>query len=181
MTHKHSKQREAIYDYLHGRTDHPTADAVYNGVRQVFPNISLGTVYRNLLLLRDIGKIQAVDVGDGTLHFDADLSEHSHFICKGCGCVQDIWMKPDEEIRRQASLHFSGQITGYTAYFYGLCSDCLISEEKSASKQAAEAKETVTKETTKEAIANVTVTKETTKEAKGTVTKGITVKETTNS
>ncbi len=132
MVHKHSKQREAIYEYLHGRTDHPTADAVYTGVRQVLPNISLGTVYRNLLLLRDTGRIQAVDVGDGTLHFDADLSQHSHFICKRCGCVQDIWIEPDEKLRRQAAAHFSGQITGYTAYFYGLCSDCLVKEQTSA-------------------------------------------------
>ncbi len=155
MIRKHSKQREAIYEYLHGRTDHPTADAVYAGVRQVFPNISLGTVYRNLILLRDIGSIQAVDVGDGTLHFDADISEHSHFICKGCGCVQDIWMKPDEEIRRKAAAHFSGQITGYNTYFYGLCSDCLAgeqSEQASASKGAGETMVTSPNDLKKETI-----------------------------
>ncbi len=141
MTRKHSRQREAIYEYLHGRTDHPTADAVYTGVRQILPNISLGTVYRNLILLRDIGMVQAVDVGDGTLHFDADLSEHSHFICRGCGCVQDIWMKPDEEIRRKAAAQFSGQINGCNAYFYGLCSDCLLKAQTSAPEQPKEAKE----------------------------------------
>ena len=45
---KYSRQREAIKNYLQGREDHPSADMVYDGIRGEFPNISLGTVYRNL-------------------------------------------------------------------------------------------------------------------------------------
>ncbi|MDO4285129.1 MAG: transcriptional repressor [Eubacteriales bacterium] len=134
MILKYSRQREAIYQYLQSRHDHPTADAVYDGVRQTFPNISLGTVYRNLILLRDIGKIRSVDVGDGVIHFDPDLSEHNHFVCRECGCVQDIKMKSIDRIKEIAGEHFDGRITGYTTYFYGICSDCLQKQNEALGK-----------------------------------------------
>ena len=57
MALKHSKQRDLIKSFLMTRKDHPTADVVYMNVRQQQPNISLGTVYRNLTLLADLGEI----------------------------------------------------------------------------------------------------------------------------
>ena len=68
MALKRSKQRDMIKDFLMGRNDHPTADVVYMNVRQQNPNISLGTVYRNLTLLADIGEIQRLRLGDGVSH-----------------------------------------------------------------------------------------------------------------
>lgn len=68
MTLKYSRQREAIKDFLMTRNDHPTADVVYSNVRTEFPNISLGTVYRNLTLLADLGEIARLRVGDGVDH-----------------------------------------------------------------------------------------------------------------
>ena len=78
MILKHSKQRDAIKNFLMTRKDHPTADVVYTKVREEFPNISLGTVYRNLTLLSEIGEITRIRVGDGIDHFDADISLHYH-------------------------------------------------------------------------------------------------------
>ena len=54
---KHSKQRDAILTYLHSTKSHPTAETVYENVRESIPNISLGTVYRNLALLEELGEI----------------------------------------------------------------------------------------------------------------------------
>ena len=82
MQLKHSKQRDSILEFLAARKDHPTADVVYMNVREQLPNISLGTVYRNLTLLSDLGEILRLRVGDGTDHFDADTSPHNHFVCK---------------------------------------------------------------------------------------------------
>ena len=134
MALKYSKQREAIYSYLQDRHDHPTADAVYKGVRKSFPNISLGTVYRNLILLRDIGRIRSVDVGDGLIHFDPDISEHNHFICQECGAVRDLHMKSIARIQEIAGENFAGRITGYAAYFYGICPDCLQKRQEALGK-----------------------------------------------
>lgn len=71
-TLKYSKQREMIKEFLMTRKDHPTADIVYMNVRQENPNISLGTVYRNLTLLADIGEIIRLRVGDGDYFAPAD-------------------------------------------------------------------------------------------------------------
>ena len=89
---KYSRQREAIKEFLATRKDHPTADVVYQNIREIYPHISLGTVYRNLTLLSDIGEILRLHLSDGVDHFDADTSLHYHFICKDCGSVIDLEM-----------------------------------------------------------------------------------------
>ena len=124
MTLKHSKQRDMIKDFLMSRKDHPTADVVYMNVRQQNPNISLGTVYRNLTLLADIGEIQRLRLGDGVDHFDADTRPHYHFVCSHCGNVIDLKMDSIDDIKDIANREFDGNITGHVTYFYGSCSQC---------------------------------------------------------
>ncbi len=130
MALKHSRQRDAVYNFLKDRKDHPTADTIYAGVRDEYPNISLGTVYRNLMVLRDTGKIRTVDVGDGVIHFDADTSEHNHFICTRCGRVEDLEMESIDRVKEIAATNFAGKITGYSAYFYGICESCLTEQKE---------------------------------------------------
>ena len=124
MNLKHSKQRDSIKEFLIGRKDHPTADMVYMGVRQSFPNISLGTVYRNLTLLADIGEIARIRVGDGVDHFDADTSPHYHFICNECGSVLDLEMENMDAPLKIVDRNFGGLIEGHVTYFYGKCETC---------------------------------------------------------
>ena len=78
---KHSRQRESIRNFLMQRCDHPTAETVYLGIKEDFPNISLGTVYRNLSLLAELGEILKISVGNGPDRFDANLKPHYHFFC----------------------------------------------------------------------------------------------------
>lgn len=125
MVRKHSKQRDVIKEFLMSRKDHPTADIVYMNVRQQFPNISLGTVYRNLTLLSDIGEIQRLRLGDGVDHFDADISQHYHFICNDCGSVIDLEMDSIEDINEVAARSFGGHIAGHITHFYGSCVSCM--------------------------------------------------------
>ncbi|MDE6604191.1 MAG: transcriptional repressor [Lachnospiraceae bacterium] len=125
MAVKYSRQRQVIYNFLMSRKDHPTADVVYQNVRQEYPNISLGTVYRNLTLLTNRGEIQRLQVGDGVDRFDADTSRHCHFICSGCGCVTDLPLDCMEDMLADARKKFDGRIDRQSTYFYGLCRDCL--------------------------------------------------------
>ena len=76
---KYSRQRESIIQYLSATHSHPTADMVYMHVKEEFPNISLGTVYRNLNLLVETGEICKIHCGDGADHFDGNTSDHYHF------------------------------------------------------------------------------------------------------
>ena len=121
MALKYSRQREMIKDFLCTRKDHPTADVVYTNVRQQYPNISLGTVYRNLTLLSDMGEIQRLHLGDGVDHFDADTSPHNHFVCKQSGCVQDLDMESIDHIAETAGKNFAWKINGHITRFYGFC------------------------------------------------------------
>ena len=125
MSLKHSKQRDSIKAFLSTRKDHPTADVVYRNVRESFPNISLGTVYRNLTLLADIGEIARIRVGDSVDHFDYDTSPHYHFIRSECGCVIDLNMPMTEHLSQAAQENFKGEIEGQVTYFYGRCNNCL--------------------------------------------------------
>lgn len=124
---KFSKQRESIKEFLMTRKDHPTADIIYRNVRSRNPNISLGTVYRNLALLAGDGEINRLNLGDGTDHFDADTSPHYHFVCTECGSIIDLKMDSIESITSAAAAHFEGQIIGHRTYFYGLCGKCASS------------------------------------------------------
>lgn len=124
MNLKHSRQRDSILEFLASRKDHPTADTVYMNVRRSFPNISLGTVYRNLTLLADIGEISRIRLGDGVDHFDYNTSPHYHFICSECGKVFDLDMKVTETLTQTAQENFEGKIEGHVTYFYGRCNNC---------------------------------------------------------
>ncbi len=121
---KYSRQRESIKSFLLSRYDHPTADTIYMNVRKEFPNISLGTVYRNLALLTDMGEIIKITT-EGADRFDAHVEPHSHFICRECHAVLDIHMKNEDFINTEAQKEFSGQIEGHTVRYFGLCKDCL--------------------------------------------------------
>ena len=121
---KRSKQRDAIINYLHSTKSHPTAEVVYNTIREDFPNISLGTVYRNLNQLSECGTIQKLDMGDGQVHFDGEIKPHNHFICKGCNKVLDLTMPPIDHVNVLASSEFDGEIEGNVIYFFGKCAEC---------------------------------------------------------
>lgn len=126
-TLKRSRQREAIVLFLKNRKDHPTADIVYQEIRHDIPNISLGTVYRNLSLLADRGDILRLSCDGKVDRFDADITPHYHFICKDCGCVKDIMLPYNHTIDKLANNAFDGTITSHTLLFEGSCKDCSLS------------------------------------------------------
>ena len=114
-TVKYSRQREAIKNFLMSRKDHPTAEVVYEHVLKAFPNISLGTVYRNLSFLVDNGQAVKVPCEDGSVHFDGNVMPHYHFQCTECGAVID--------------LDFDGS-EGNVTFFYGKCPSCAHKNEQ---------------------------------------------------
>lgn len=123
---RHSRQRDAIAANLRHRKDHPTADMVYTDIRKQFPNISRGTVYRNLSLLVDLGEVKKIAAGTGAEHYDGDVRPHNHFICRCCGKVSDMNDFIDSSrIREMAQGPFGGQIEECNVLFYGICSECL--------------------------------------------------------
>lgn len=135
MQLKRSRQRESIKNFLMTRKDHPTAEVVYTNVKKEYPNISLGTVYRNLALLTELGEIMKISTEDGPDRFDGNPLPHYHFICRKCDCVIDLDMESVELMNQKARENFSGVIEGHKAYFYGVCAECVASENQSKSQE----------------------------------------------
>ena len=118
---RYSRQRELITDIIKGRYDHPTADMIYSSARELEPNISLGTVYRNLKLLSDENVIITLETADKRLHYDGDVSRHSHFICSKCGKIIDLF-KPAKTPTELSELGF--KVESEKCVYYGRCADC---------------------------------------------------------
>ena len=121
---KHSKQRDAILEVLHSTKAHPTADAIYEEVRKKIPNISLGTVYRNLAKLSEDNTIIKVNAGTGVEHFDGTPTPHYHVVCTECGAIDDIDAAPLEEVNLWAAKKFKGEIYKHSTIFFGKCERC---------------------------------------------------------
>ena len=126
---KYSRQREVIKEYLMSTKEHPTADTVYMHIREQNPNISLGTVYRNLNLLTELGEIKKITCGDGCDRFDATTEQHYHVICNKCKRVFDLDMEPIKDIDQTAEKVFDGKIEGHSIIFNGLCEKCKEEQE----------------------------------------------------
>ena len=132
--HKYSRQRESIIENLRARTDHPTADMVYSDIRQVYPNISLGTVYRNLSLLAEEGTVHKLVTDDGVLRFDSIVRAHNHFICRSCGSVTDL-NEPDVQTLSTSVEDLLGcSISHCDLLFYGLCKCCRTGQTEADSE-----------------------------------------------
>lgn len=118
----YSRQREAILSVLRSTDTHPTANWVYNKVKEQIPNISLGTVYRNLAELQKSGEIISLSVGDGHDHFDGDCSAHIHLHCKICGKIYDIAEESDYLAARAEQNGFMPEAS--VCIVYGICKNC---------------------------------------------------------
>lgn len=126
MALKYSRQRESIKKYLANTTDHPTADMIYSSIRTEYPNISLGTIYRNLNLLVEQGEVIKFATGDGKDRFDANTSSHYHFVCTECSNVSDVFMSPEfiSMVNDSARAEIDGEILGHSTLFFGKCIKC---------------------------------------------------------
>lgn len=122
---KYSRQREAIKIFLSERADHPTADTIYTAIREEYPNISLGTVYRNLSLLADRGEILKFSCEGKVDRFDGNVEPHYHFCCRSCGAISDLRMPTQNRINQVAAEYFDGEIEGHQLVFFGQCAGCM--------------------------------------------------------
>lgn len=118
-----SKQKQAILKVVKGTMSHPDAEWIYEQVRQEIPSISLGTVYRDLKLLQESGKILRLGA-DMPGRFDGNTKKHSHVRCDRCGAVFDIYVslgrKLDDEVARETGF----KVTSHRLLFDGLCQNC---------------------------------------------------------
>ncbi len=117
-----SIQRECILNYLKSTTEHPTAEQIHQHLKKTLPNLGIATVYRNCNKLVEQGDILRLDAG-GKTHFDADTSDHQHFICTTCNSVYDMFFSLSKEIiENNLPEGFFHQ--NHKLYFFGVCKNC---------------------------------------------------------
>ena len=118
-----TRQLEVVWEAIKDDISHPTADQVYARVRERFPNVSLGTVYRNLQKLVADEKLQVLMIGRAQ-HFDPLVKRHQHFICEKCGRVFDVLVESRDEIKPAKLPHAGFKVTSHQLAFYGVCKPC---------------------------------------------------------
>ncbi len=119
-----TKQKTLILEVLRGLTTHPTADELYLLLRNKMPNISLGTIYRNLENLSKSGKICKLEMAGTQKRFDGRIDEHLHVRCIGCGAVADLADEVLPNIEDRLLKESDYEILGYSLEFSGLCPEC---------------------------------------------------------
>ena len=126
MSHelKHSKQRDALLALLKSVTCHPSAEWLHAELRREYPKFSLATVYRNLGVLCDNKEAIRLDVGDGTVHYDAQTFDHYHFLCTSCKRLIDLGRDELDGSDRILEEKYGVRIDSHSFVFYGKCRDC---------------------------------------------------------
>jgi Fur family peroxide stress response transcriptional regulator len=121
---KRSRQRDSILSLLHSTKSHPTAAWIYESLKPEMPDLSLGTVYRNLKILELQGKLQVLHSGSGFDRFDGDTRPHYHLLCTQCGAVEDVDLPVQHELEEKAKALLGHRISGHRLDFFGLCINC---------------------------------------------------------
>jgi Fur family transcriptional regulator, peroxide stress response regulator len=126
-----SKQKEAIIRIVKSTSAHPDAEWIYEEVRKEIPNISLGTVYRNLRLLHEGGIIQEVCQSGGMSHFDGNVKAHYHFRCDRCGKIFDLDETVDRRLENKVAQKTGFKVTHHDLELGGFCLSCQGSKGRS--------------------------------------------------
>ncbi len=121
---RETRQRRLILEELKKTRTHPTADSIFKIVRKRLPSISFGTVYRNLNLLRDEGKILELVCGRYSCRYDGDTKNHYHLICLKCKRVFDLDEPVLKDLDERVSKRSGIRVEYHRIDFYGYCKRC---------------------------------------------------------
>ena len=117
----YSKQREDLLSVLKNSKSHPTAEELYNSIKEKIPSVSRGTVYRNLNVLVELQKIRKIKTFDGKDHYDKLNIKHNHFICLKCNKIFDIHETSNIEYK---NIPNDFEIVNYDITYSGYCNEC---------------------------------------------------------
>lgn len=119
-----SKQRQIIYDMIKSNPVHPTADYIYNSLKKEYPDLSLGTVYRNLNVLAESGLIIKITSESDSEHYDGNTENHYHLMCEKCNHIFDINIPYLNNIVEEAQKECAHLVKHHSLVFTGICEEC---------------------------------------------------------
>lgn len=121
---KLTPQRIAVYKYLKGTTEHPSAETIYEAIKEDYPTMSLATIYKALKTLTKVDLVQELNVGEGNFRYDGNTCPHPHIHCLRCGKVDDIHGINFCSLNEEIKAHTDYEVLSNQVYFFGLCNDC---------------------------------------------------------
>lgn len=121
---KYSRQREMILKQVKNFPVHPTADEVYTALKKENPELSLGTVYRNLNLLSELGMLRKIHIDNAKERYDARTDKHSHLLCTVCNKVFDITDETLDGIEERISEKYGYIVEDVSLNLKGKCAEC---------------------------------------------------------
>ena len=125
-TSKNFKKRNAILSYLQSTNAHPSAETIYTDLKAEIPDLSMGTVYRNLKLFQQQGLVSSIATVHGVERFDANTAPHVHFICESCDAVIDLHkLSTPQSLCAEAESSIGCSVCGCQLSFTGKCRNCL--------------------------------------------------------
>ena len=127
---KLTHQRLEIFREVAQTGDHPDAEKIYQGVRKRMPTMSLDTVYRTIWMLKDLGLLTTPGTSRERTRFDANLSNHHHFVCVGCGLMHDFYSDEFDELRLPDSVKAIGHVETTQVEVKGVCLKCTANKSR---------------------------------------------------
>ena len=124
----YSQQRNCILNIVVSNPIHPTAEQVYEIARRSYPNISLGTVYRNLNQLSEHGILKKICSSYGSVRFDGRTDPHFHMVCTHCGKVFDVELEELLSIKEKLSDMYGFDVINYEVSIQPICKECKNTE-----------------------------------------------------
>ena len=130
---KLTPQRMAIFDYLDGNKDHPSAEEIYKAISKKFPTMSFATVYNTLRALKEKGGVRELTIDPAKKRYDPDTGHHNHLICTACKKVVDVQIDYDLKLPKSVK----GDFTVFNNHieFYGVCPGCKEADEQRMKKE----------------------------------------------
>lgn len=118
-------QRIAIYQELIKSKDHPDSEDIYERIKNVFPDISLDTVYRTLSKFAEIGVVHIVEGYGEAKRYDPDTNKHHHFRCQKCNKIVDFHDVSYDNLKIPRALQNNFSVTNIKVVLEGTCNECI--------------------------------------------------------
>ncbi len=119
-----TRQRERLLELLLSADSHPTAAELFDALLPQFPQLSIGTVYRNLEVLVSEGLIEEVESAGPAVRYDGNTHPHHHFVCDGCGSIRDVELTEPRGLRKRLEDTHGLRAERIRIGFHGLCEEC---------------------------------------------------------
>jgi Fur family ferric uptake transcriptional regulator len=132
-------QRLMILSAIESSSDHISAEEIYAQVADKYPHVNISTVYRNLELLKRLGMVYEINLGEGRIRYHSERrGHHHHLVCQNCGSVIDIDESTLSSLKDTLLRDYNFRAELRHVAIFGLCENCRQKNSKGGGKANAQ-------------------------------------------